>query len=112
MLLDLLPAGLRPYAKAAVAAFLPVLTIVLLSLVTGIWNESTLAGALVGAFASLGVIVSKRLPTAKTLVTAVAALLGLVATGLLTDAWNALGLAGAGAAILSALFVHQARNES
>ena len=49
MLLDLIPARWRPFAKAIIAALLPVLSLVILGALTGSWNTTALAGAAVGA---------------------------------------------------------------
>lgn len=110
MLLDLIPARWRPFAKAIIAALLPVLSLVILGALTGSWNTTALAGAAVGALGSIGAIASAKLPTAKTLITALVGLLGLVAVGALTGEWNNAGLTGAGLAVVAALLVHETPN--
>jgi len=110
MLVDLLPEAWQPFAKAIVAAVLPLVALVLLGLISGDWNETAIAGAAVGATGSIATIVAAKVPTAKTLVVALGALAGLVAAGLITHEWNTQALTGAGLAVLAALLVHQTPN--
>lgn len=111
MLITLLPIGWRPYAKAIIAALLPVVLLVIVSLLTHHWDQVALAGALVGSIGAIATIVISVLPTFKTLITALVVLLGLVVTGLLTGDWDNNALAGAVLSVLSALLIYQAPND-
>jgi len=111
MLISLLPIGWRPYAKAIIAALLPVVLLVIVSLLTHQWDQVALAGALVGSLGAIATIVTRALPTFKTLITALVVLLGLVITGLLTNVWDSNALGGAIVSVLSALLIYQAPND-
>lgn len=110
MIVDLLPPAWRPFGKAIVAALLPVIALVLLGLISGDWNLTALAGAVVGACGAIATVVAARVPTARTLLLALGALAGLVIGGAITGDFNTQALTGAGLAVLSALLVHQTPN--
>lgn len=112
MLLDLIPPAWRPFAKAIVAALLPVLSLLLIGLLANEWDTAALTGAILGALAAIGTIVTRKIPTARTLVAASVVLLGLIVTGLLTGEWNTSALAGALVTVVAALLVHETPNES
>lgn len=111
MLITLLPIGWRPYAKAIIAAVLPVVLLVVVSLLTHHWNTTALAGALIGAVGAIAAIVTAALPTYKTLITALVVLVGLVITGLLTNVWDSNALAGAIVSVLAALLIYKTPND-
>lgn len=111
MLISLLPTGWRPYAKAIIAALLPVLLLVIVSVLTHHWDTVALAGALIGSVGAIATIVISVLPTAKTLITALVVLVGLVITGLLTGVWDSNALAGAAVSVVAALLIYQAPND-
>lgn len=111
MLIAFLPAAWRPYAKAIIAALLPVLLLVVVSLLSHDWNTVALAGVIVGSLGAIATIVVSVLPTFKTLITALVVLVGLVITGLLTNQWDSDALAGAVLSVVSALLIYQTPNE-
>lgn len=111
MLISLLPTGWRPYAKAIIAALLPVVLLVIVSLLTHQWDQVALAGAIVGSLGAIATIVIQALPTFKTLITALVVLLGLVITGLLTNVWDSNALGGAIVSVLAALLIYSTPND-
>lgn len=111
MLISLLPTGWRPYAKAIIAALLPVVLLVIVSLLTDAWDTVALAGALIGAVGAIAAIATAALPTYKTLITALVVLVGLVITGLLTNVWDSNALAGAMVSVLAALLIYSTPND-
>ena len=111
MLISLLPIGWRPYAKAIIAALLPVVLLVIVSVLTHHWDQVALAGALVGSIGAIATIVISVLPTFKTLITALVVLVGLVITGLLTNVWDSNALAGAIVSVLAALLIYKTPND-
>ena len=111
MLLDLIPPAWRGFAKAVVAAFIPVLAAAITGLVTGAWDVVGLAGLLIAAVSSIAVYVTAAIPALKAVVAALVVIAGIAITGVLTGEWDRVGLAGGITALVSALLVYRTPNE-